>query len=122
MALSKKMLHEKLRKEYIEQIKTYLSEKGEEVLVTASNELCVPCVDEEGNDEYLVIVFKVPTGDREGTAYDGYSMAEDYARKSAEKAEKAEKAKAIKQAKIERDKAEREAKAKAKAEHKANKA
>ncbi len=122
MALSKKMLHEKLRKQFIEKINKFLTESGEEVLVTASNELCVPCIDDEGNDEYLVIVFKVPTGDREGTAYDGYAMADDYARKSTEKAEKAEKAKALKQAKIERDKAEREAKAKAKAEHKANKA
>lgn len=121
MALSKKMLHEKLRKQFIEKISQFLTESGEEVLVTASNELCIPCVDEEGNDEYLVLVFKVPTGDREGTAYDGYAIAEDYAQKLVEKTEKAEKARKAKLAKIERDKAEREAKAKAKAEHRANK-
>lgn len=122
MALSKKMLHEKIRKQFIEKINGFLTESGEEVLVTASNELCIPCIDEEGNDEYLVLVFKVPTGDREGTAYDGYLIAEDYAKKVAEKTEKAEKARKAKLAKIERDKAEREAKARAKAEHKANKA
>jgi hypothetical protein len=36
-----------------------------------------------------VLTFKVPTGERGGDAYDGYSMAEDYQMKLAEKAEKA---------------------------------
>lgn len=119
MAISKKMLHDKIRQAFMQKVKDYMTEQGEEVLVTASNELCIPCVDENGNDEYLVMVFKVPTGDREGTPYDGYAMAQDYAMKQTTKAEKAEQAKKAKEAKIAKDKAEREAKAKAKAERQA---
>jgi hypothetical protein len=37
-----------------------------------------------------VLTFKVPTGSRDGDAYDGYSMAEDYQMKQTEKKAKAE--------------------------------
>lgn len=119
MAVSKKALHDQLRAKYMAKVKEFLEKEGEEVLVTGSNEYALPCVDSEGNDEFLVLTFKVPTGSRDGEAYDGYSMAEDFAMKTADKAEKAAKAKAEKAAKIARDKAQREAKAKAKAEHEA---
>lgn len=122
MAMSKKALHEELRKGFMNGIKKYLEESDQEVLQTASNELCVPCVDKDGNDEYLVLVFKIPTGDRDGTAYDGYAMAQEYEMKQKTKAEKAEQNAKLKAEKIARDKAEREAKAKAKAEHNAAKA
>ena len=89
------------------------------VLVTNSNEVCVPCVDDNGDDSYVVITFKVPTGSRDGEAYDGYIAAQDYADKVAAKKAKAEKAAAEKAAKIARDTAAREAKAKAKAKAKA---
>lgn len=121
MATSKKSLHEALRARYMEKIKSVLEAEGEEVLRTNSNEFSVPCVDDEGNDEFLVLVFKIPTGSRDGEAYDGYGMAQDYEMHQAEKAEKAEKAKAEKEKKIARDKAQREAKAKAKAEYNAKK-
>lgn len=116
MAVSKKSLNEKLRYAYLNLVADYLHEKGDEVLVTGSNELCVPCVDEEGNDEYIVITFKVPTGSRDGDPYDGYAMAQEYELKQRAKMEKAKEAAAKKAAKIEKDKAAREAKAKAKAE------
>ena len=75
----------------------------------------------DGNDEWCVITFKVPTGSRDdGEAYDGYGMADEYTAKEADKAEKAAKAKAEKEKKIAKDKAQREAKAKAKAEHESN--
>ena len=117
MATSKKSLNEKLRARYMEVVKEYLVNKDEEVLVTGSNEICIPCLDDEGNDEFLVITFKVPTGSRDGDAYDGYSMAEDYRMKCEAKAEKAKESAKKKAEKIARDKANREAKAKAKAEH-----
>ena len=117
MATSKKSLNEKLRNSYVSLISEYLKERDEEVLVTGSNEICLPCVDEEGNDEFLVITFKVPTGSRDGDPYDGYSMAEDYRMKCEAKAEKAKESAKKKAEKIARDKANREAKAKAKAEH-----
>lgn len=116
---SKKSLHDALRAKYIERVSKFLTDAGEEVLVTGSNEIALPCVDSEGNDEFIVITFKVPTGSRDGDAYDGYSMAEDFKMKSAEKAEKAKIAAERKAKKIARDKKMREEKAKAKAEHSA---
>jgi hypothetical protein len=122
MAKTKAQLHEGIRAKYMEAVSKLLAENGEEVLRTNSNEIAIPCLDEEGNEEFLVLVFKVPTGSRNGDVYDGYSMAEDYAMKVRGKAEKAEKDKAKKEAKIARDKAMREQKAKAKAEREAAKA
>ena len=119
MAKTKAQLHEGIRAKYMEAVSKLLAENGEEVLRTNSNEIAIPCLDEDGNEEFLVLVFKVPTGSRDGDAYDGYSMAEDYAMKVRDKAEKAEKAKAEKEKKIARDKAMREQKAKAKAEREA---
>lgn len=122
MAKSKKQLHEALRAKYMGAIMEYLKAQDEEVLVTGSQEIALPCVDEEGNDEFIVITFKVPTGSRDGEAYDGYSVAEDYRMKEADKAEKAKVAAEKKARQIAKDKAMREAKAKAKAEHEAAKA
>lgn len=116
---SKKSLHNALRAKYIESVSKFLADAGEEVLVTGSNEIALPCVDSEGNDEFIVITFKVPTGSRDGDAYDGYSMAEDFKIKSAEKAEKAKIAAEKKAKKIAQDQKMREEKAKAKAEHSA---
>lgn len=116
---SKKSLHDALRAKYIERVSKFLADAGEEVLVTGSNEIALPCVDSEGNDEFIVITFKVPTGSRDGDAYDGYSMAEDFKIKSAEKAEKAKIAAEKKAKKIAQDQKMREEKAKAKAEHSA---
>ena len=116
---SKKNLHDALRAKYIERVSEFLADAGEEVLVTGSNEIALPCVDSEGNDEFVVITFKVPTGSRDGDAYDGYSMAEDFKMKTAEKAEKAKIAAEKKAKKIARDKKMREERAKAKAEHSA---
>lgn len=116
---SKKTLHNALRAKYIERVSKFLADSGEEVLVTGSNEIALPCVDSEGNDEFIVLTFKIPTGSREGDIYDGYSMAEDFKMRTAEKAEKAKVAAEKKAKKIARDKQMREAKAKAKAEYSA---
>lgn len=113
---SKKTLHNALRAKYIERVSKFLADSGEEVLVTGSNEIALPCVDSEGNDEFIVITFKIPTGSRDGDIYDGYSMAEDFKMRTAEKVEKAKVAAEKKAKKIARDKQMREAKAKAKAE------
>lgn len=122
MAKTKKQLHEGVRNKYLALITEYLTAQGEEVLRVKSNEIAIPCLDEEGNEEFMVITFKVPTGSRDdGEAYDGYAVAQQFAEDSEAKAEKA-KAEAEKKAKkIEKDKAQREAKAKARAEHEAKK-
>lgn len=118
---SKKALHEALRAKYMEKIKMFLTEQGEEVLTTNSNEFAIPCVDEANNDEFIVLTFKIPTGSRDGEAYDGYDEAEDFKMKTEAKAEKAKEMAEKKAKKIAQDKAQREAKAKAKAEYLAKK-
>lgn len=112
MAKTTKVLNEEIKIRFLEGVSEHLTQCGEEVLRTGSNEIAIPVVDEDGNEKWLVLTFKVPTGSRDGDAYDGYSMAEDYQMKLAEKEAKA-KAKAEKAAK---DKAKREAKTKKKAE------
>ena len=122
MAKTKKELHEGIRNKFLKAVSDWLVEQGEEVLRTKSNEIAVLCLDEEHNDEWCVITFKVPTGSRDdGEAYDGYAIANEYAINEANKIEKAEKAKAEKERKIAKDKAKREARAKAKADHEAKK-
>ena len=120
MAKSKKQLHEEIRQRFLKLITEYLTNEGEEVLRQKSNEIAIPTLDENGDEETLLITFKVPTGSRDdGEAYDPYAVAEQYAENVEAKAIKA-KAEAEKKArKIARDKAQREAKAKARAEHKA---
>ena len=111
--LTRKQLDEEIKVRFLEGVSEHLENAGEEVLRVGSNELALPVVDSNGEDRWLVVTFKVPTGSREGDAYDGYSMKEDYEMKLAEKAAKAE----AKAAKAEKDKAKREAK-KAEAEAK----
>lgn len=112
---SKTVLRNGIRTRYMSLISDFLKEKGEEVLVTGSNEIALPCVDADGNDEYIVITFKVPTGSRDGEPYDGHSVAEYYAFKRQQSEEKKFLAAQKKAAKIAADKAAREAKAAAKA-------
>lgn len=103
MAKTAKVLNDEIKVRFLEGVAEHLSNVGEEVLRVGSNEIALPVLDEEGNEKWLVLTFKVPTGSRDGDAYDGYSMAEDYKMKLQEKAEKA-KAKAEK---AEKDKAKR---------------
>lgn len=111
MAKTQKVLNEEIKVRFLDGVAEHLTNVGEEVLRTGSNEIALPVLDEDGNEKWLVLTFKVPTGSRDGDAYDGYSMAEDYKMKCEEKEAKA-KAKAEK---AEKDKAKREDKARAKA-------
>ena len=108
MAKTTKVLNEEIKGRFLEGVAEHLSNCGEEVLRVGSNEIALPVVDDEGEERWLVLTFKVPTGERGGDAYDGYSMAEDYQMKLAEKAAKA--------AENEAKTAKNKAKAKAKAE------
>ena len=104
MAVSRKVEREIIRKSFLEKISQFLTESGEEVLIVKSNEIAIPVVGCEGNEDFLVLTFKVPTGANKGLEpYDGYALAEDYVHNLAEKEAKA-KAKAEEKArKIERD-------------------
>ena len=67
-------------------------------------------VDAEGNEDFIVLTVRIPTGANKGTEpYDGYAMAQEYEMKQVEKAAKAKEAAEKKAAKIKRD-AERRAK------------
>jgi hypothetical protein len=121
MATSRKTLRDNLRNKYLDRIIDLFTKSDEEVLRTGSNEIAFPCVDAEGNDEFIVVTVKVPTGERGGDPYDGYGEAEAYAMKVANKAEKAKEAAAKKAAKIAKDEADRKARAEAKARAKAEK-
>lgn len=85
-----KELNEEIKVRFLDGVSEHLENAGEEVLRVGSNEIALPVVDNEGNEKWLVLTFKVPTGSRDGDAYDGYSMAEDYQMKQAEKKAKAE--------------------------------
>lgn len=111
MTKTAKVLNEEIKVRFLEGVAEHLTNVGEEVLRTGSNEIALPVLDEDGNEKWLVLTFKVPTGTRQGEAYDGYEMAEDYKMKLENKAIK-EQQKAEKAAK---DKAKREAKSKEKA-------
>ena len=116
MAVSRKVEREILRSEFLTMVSEFLATNGEEVLRVKSNEIAIPVVGCEDNEDFLVITFKVPTGANKGTEpYDGYAMAEDYELHLKAKAEKA-KANAEKKAKKMARDAEIRAKKKAIAE------
>ena len=104
MAVSRKVERELIRAQFLESVSAFLTAQDNEVLRVKSNELALPVVGCEGNEDFLVLTFKVPTGANKGLEpYDGYALAEDYVHNLAEKEAKA-KAKAEEKArKIERD-------------------
>ena len=104
MAVSRKAERELIRKAFLEKVSQFLAESGEEVLIVKSNEIAIPCVGCEGNEDFLVINFKVPTGANKGTEpYDGYALAEDYVHNLAEKEAKAKAKAEEKERKCKRD-------------------
>mgnify|MGYP003319693385 CR=1 FL=1 len=119
MAITVKKLQENVRNGYVEKVRLSFEQLGEEVLTVASNEIAIPCLDEEGNEQWVCIKVSVPTGGRDGSAYDGYEMADDYKMKCEEKVAKAKanaEAKARKKAmdeKLRQQKREQREKAKA---------
>ena len=110
-----KATNEALRAQYVELLTKLLGDGGEEVLRVKSNEIAIPCVDRDGEDNYVVITIKVPSGSRDGDPYDGYGEAESYAPSVQQKAEKAKADAKKKAAKIARDEAMRAKKAEQKA-------
>lgn len=90
MAVSRKVERELIRTNFLNLVADYLYSVDEEVLLVKSNEIAIPVVGCEGNEDFLVITFKVPTGANKGLEpYDGYAEAESYELKLKEKEEKA---------------------------------
>lgn len=112
MAVSRKTEREMLRTNYLNKLIDFFG-NDEDVLRTKSNEIAFPVVGCKGNEDFIVITVKVPTGANKGTEpYDGYELAEEYAMKEREKEQKAKEKEEKKRKKIERDKTIREKKKK----------
>lgn len=111
MAVSRKVERELLREDYLTNIINHFINDNEEVLRVKSNEIAIPVVGCEGNEDFIVITVKVPTGANKGLEpYDGYELAEDYQMKIAEKERKKKETEKKKAEKIAKDKAIREKK------------
>lgn len=111
MAVSRKVERELIRSKYLEVITNALLALDEDVLKVKSNEIAIPVVGCEGNEDFLVVTVKVPTGANKGTEpYDGYELAKDYERGLEAKAEKARAKEKEKAKKIAKDKEIREKK------------
>ena len=110
--MTKAQLETKLRNTYLDLVREMVSEKIEtDALTVSASELAIPCLDEEGNEKFVLIKVSIPRGTRNGEGgydpYDGYAVAEDYALDLQEKAEKKASAEAKKQAKIAKDEQKR---------------
>ena len=104
MTVSRKVEREILRNDYLTTIIDFLLNDGDEVLRVKSNEIAIPVVGCEGNEDFIVITVKVPTGANKGMeAYDGYSEAESYQMKLDEKERKAKEKEEKKKKKTARD-------------------
>lgn len=104
MTVSRKVEREMLRNEYLAKITESFEQIGEEILRVKSNEIAIPVVGCEDNEDWIVITVKVPTGANKGTEpYDGYEMAEEYSMKLKEKELKAKEKEEKKKRKIARD-------------------
>ena len=78
MASNIKALREAIKAEWVDFLSEAIQRRGDETLQTASNEITIPVVDAEGGEHFVVLTVKIPTGSRDGDAYDGYAAAEDY--------------------------------------------
>jgi hypothetical protein len=111
MAVSRKVERELLREDYLKQIIENFLDKDEQVLRVKSNEIAIPVVGCEGNEDFIVVTVKVPTGANKGLEpYDGFELAEDYEMKLKEKERKAKENAEKKAKKIAKDKEIRERK------------
>lgn len=110
MATSRKTLREQVKVQYMAKLVEMLSEQ-EDIGITGTNEFNFPVVDAEGNEDFIVVKLVIPTGSRDGEAYDGYGARNDYELHLKEKSAKAEKAAEAKARKIARDERNRAKKA-----------
>ena len=119
MEISKKVLREQKKEEIMGLLMEFLVSKGEEILQYKSNEFAIPIVLENGDEEFVQIVTKIPIGANKGTEpFDGYGEKESYDIGLKLKAEAKVKADEAKAKKIVRDKIAREKKAENAEKHK----
>lgn len=109
--MATKNSREKIRIEYLNKLINFFNEEGEEVLRVKSNEIALPVVTENGDEEFVVFTVRVPTGStKDKEPYDAYNIAESYKIDCKVKEEKKADRERKKNEKIERDKIMREKK------------
>jgi len=101
-------LDDEIRKKYLFKIMEFFKNNCEDVLQTGSNECVFPIVDEEGNEKWIQIIVKIPTGARDEKEFDGYGLAQAYKLKVEQNEQKKKEAERKKQKKIEEDRKKRE--------------
>lgn len=116
---TKKNYDNEIRADFIGKLTAFFAENGEDVMQIESNMIAFPYVDPNGDEKEVQIKVSVPKKIEEGDTC--YERAAAYKAKVIEKAEGAKAKAEAKAKKIARDKAAREAREKAKAEHLAEK-
>jgi hypothetical protein len=89
---SKATLENKLRTKFLSFVSDTISQEMEtDVLPVSASELAIPCLDEEGNEKFVLIKISIPRGTRNGVGgydpYDGYAANEAYLDEIASKAQ-----------------------------------
>lgn len=100
---SKASLENGLRNKFLSFISDIISSEMEtDVLPVSASELAIPCLDEEGNEKYVLIKVSIPRGTRDGEGgyipYDGKQANEDYIMERESKAQERAVKKAMKEA------------------------
>ena len=78
MAVTQRVANSNLRASYANMFLDLLANSGEDVGRVSAGVINFPVVDENGNESWIEVTIKVPTGSRDGTPYDGYELREDY--------------------------------------------
>ena len=90
--MSTKTVTDELRATYTKDIIEFLREKYDtDVCQTAAGTIMIPAVDSQGEDRWVKFSIVIPKDVSEESGTDGYSLANDYRTKLAEKAEKKKK-------------------------------
>ena len=95
-------------------VEALTTEYGEENIPrTSANTIAVPEILNDGNECFAKITISIPTGSRDGTAYDAFEEAKEYEYEVEQKAEK-KRAKEAEALRKKEEQAKRKAEAKAK--------
>lgn len=92
-----------IKSNYMAIIAKALTENGEEVMQVKSGTIAFPIVYEDGEEGAVTVTISIPSGSRDGDAYDPYEEAQNYKVEMEQKAEKAKAAAEAKAKKMERD-------------------
>lgn len=100
---NKASLDNALRGKFLKFLKDCIEAQYEtDVLPVSASEFTVPCLDDEGNEKYVLIKVSIPRGTRNGEGgydpYDGYAASEAYKDEVESKAHERAVKKAMKEA------------------------